>query len=88
MWGLELFHICFLAFSLRLPDKRGFFRERNALLLYFQAQGLQSSFGLENVDWVNGLVPFVGDYNNTRKLVSASDRCAGGLPLHEGCGSD
>ncbi|KAI1232582.1 Transcription factor SOX-6, partial [Lamprotornis superbus] len=25
-----------------------------------------------------------GDYNNTRKLVSASDRCAGALPLREG----
>ena len=58
------------------------------MLLFFQAQGLQLSFDLENVDWMNGLVPFVGDYNNTRKLVSASDRCVGGLPLHEGCGSD
>lgn len=58
------------------------------MLLFFQAQGLQLSSDLENVDRMNGFVTFVGDYNNTRKLVSASDRCAGGLPLREGCGSD
>lgn len=40
----------------------------------------KSLFHLENVKLVNGLVLFVEDYNNTRKLMSASDRCVGGLP--------
>lgn len=44
------------------------------------------SFG--NVKLVNGLVLFVEDYSNTRKLMSASDRCVGGLPQSEGCGPD
>lgn len=48
----------------------------------------KSLFRLENVKSVNGLVLFVEDYNNTRKLMSASDRCVGGLPQSEGCGPD
>lgn len=48
----------------------------------------KSLFPLENVKSVNGLVLFVEDYNNTRKRMSASDRCVGGLPPSEGCGPD
>lgn len=44
----------------------------------------ESLFHLENVKSVTGLVSFVKDYSDTRKLIRASDRCVGRLPQAKG----